>query len=174
MNKNIHTFLGMESEYADASMVVFGVPFDGTTSYRPGTRFAPQVMRAEFVGLETYSPLLDKDLEDFLIFDGGDLELPFGNVEAALNTIKAYTQNILADDKKPLMIGGEHLVSLPTIQAVYEKYPDLRVIHLDAHTDLREHYLDQPLSHASVMRRVWDFLGDGKIFQFGIRSGTKA
>lgn len=173
-NKNIETFIGCESSYDDADIVIFGAPFDSTTSYRPGTRFASKVMRSESFGLETYSPYLDKDLEDYNVFDGGDLELPFGNSRKALDMIKETSKTILADDKIPCMIGGEHLVTLGSFEAAYEKYPDIRVIHFDAHTDLREDYLGEKLSHAAVIKRIWDIIGDGKIHQFGIRSGERA
>ncbi|RKQ14167.1 agmatinase [Oceanobacillus bengalensis] len=175
MNKPLHlsTFIGCEKPYMEAEVVLFGVPFDGTTTFRPGTRFAMQAIRTDSFGLETYSPYLDKDLEDVSIYDGGDLDLPFGNTEKVLGQILAYSQEVLEDGKKFLMVGGEHLVSLPTIQAAYQKYPNLHVIHIDAHTDLREAYLGEKLSHASVIRRCHDFLGDGRIFQFGIRSGMK-
>jgi agmatinase len=170
---NVQTFIGCESSFEESSTVLFGIPYDGTTSFRPGTRFAMQAIRTDSFGLESYSPYLDRDLEDVAIFDGGDLDLPFGNTERVLNDISEYTKAVLANDKKFLMVGGEHLVSLPTIQAAYEKYPELHVIHIDAHTDLREDYLGEKLSHASVIRRCHDFLGDNRIFQFGIRSGLK-
>ncbi|MBS4538679.1 agmatinase [Clostridium sp. D2Q-11] len=173
MNKNISTFIGFDSEYEEADIVVFGSPFDGTTSFRPGTRFAPEAMRRDSYGLETYSPYQDKDLEDYKIYDGGDLDFPFGNPIKTLNIIEEYTKKVVNENKIPLMIGGEHLVSLPAIKAVYNKYSDLCIIHFDAHADLREDYLGEKLSHATVMRRVWDFVGDNKIFQFGIRSGEK-
>ena len=174
LKPNIETFLGCDKEFEDARIVIFGAPFDSTTSYRPGTRFASRTMRAESYGLETYSPYQDLDLEDTAVFDGGDLELCFGDTNMALDDITAYTQQILDSGKLPLMIGGEHLVSLPVIKAVYEQYPELCVIHFDAHTDLRDDYLGAKLSHASVIRRVWDFVGDGRIWQFGIRSGERA
>lgn len=174
LNKNIETFLGCDKEYEEARVVLFGAPFDSTTSYRPGTRFASRTMRAESYGLETYSPYLDLDLEDAAVFDGGDLELCFGNTEAALHNIENFTAQILADDKLPLMIGGEHLVTLGAVRAVAKKYPDLHIIHFDAHADLRDEYLGARLSHATVLHRVWDILGDGRIFQFGIRSGERA
>ena len=176
MNKplNVSTFIGCEETYEKADVVLFGVPFDGTTSFRPGTRFAMQAIRTDSYGLETYSPYLDRDLEEVSVFDGGDLELPFGNTKKVLNQILEYSREVVKDGKKFLMVGGEHLVSLPTIQAVYEKYPNLHVIHIDAHTDLRDEYLGEELSHASVIRRCHDFLGDGRIFQFGIRSGMKS
>ena len=172
-NMNIQTFIGCESSFEEASTVLFGIPFDGTTSFRPGTRFAMQAIRQDSFGLESYSPYLDRDLEEEAIHDGGDLDLPFGNTERVLSDIATYTKEVLDNGKKFLMVGGEHLVSLPTIEAAYEKYPDLHVIHIDAHTDLREDYMGEPLSHASVIRRCFDFLGDGRIFQFGIRSGLK-
>lgn len=168
------TFIGFDKAYADADFVLFGAPFDGTTSFRPGTRFAPAAIRPDSYGLETYSPYLDKDLEDYHFSDIGDIDLPFGNPQKALTMIEATTRQILADNKRSLLIGGEHLVTLPAVKAYAEKYPNLHIIHLDAHTDLREDYLGEPLSHASVIKRCWDFLGDNRIFQFGIRSGLKA
>lgn len=173
-NKNIETFLGCDADYEEARIVLFGAPFDSTTSYRPGTRFASKTMRAESFGLETYSPYQDLDLEDCKIFDGGDLELCFGDTSLALQDITECTREILKDGKLPFMIGGEHLVTLGAVRAVFEKYPNLHVIHFDAHADLREEYLGATLSHATVLHRVWDLVGDGKIFQFGIRSGERA
>lgn len=174
MKRNIETFLGCDKEFDEARIVVFGAPFDSTTSYRPGTRFASKTMRAESYGLETYSPYQDLDLEDAAVFDGGDLELCFGDTNKALDAIQEYTDEVLAGGKLPLMIGGEHLVTLGAVRSVAKKYPDLHVIHFDAHADLREDYLGATLSHATVLHRVWDIVGDGKIYQFGIRSGEQA
>lgn len=174
LNKHSEVFLGCEADYQEANIVIFGAPFDGTTSYRPGTRFASKVMRSESFGMETYSPYQDADLLERRIFDGGDLELPFGNTSRALAQIEAFTTEILADNKLPLMIGGEHLVTLGAVRATKAKSPDLHLIHFDAHTDLREDYLGEAYSHATVIRRCYDLLGEGKIFQFGIRSGEKA
>jgi len=174
LSKNIETFIGCDNDYDDARTVIFGAPFDSTTSYRPGTRFASKMMRMESFGLETYSPYQDKDLEDISVFDGGDLELCFGDTQKALDQIEVFTREILSDQKLPVMIGGEHLVTLGAVRAVVSKYPDLHVIHFDAHADLRDDYLGVTLSHASVMHRVWDLVGDHKIFQFGIRSGDRS
>ncbi|MGG7098486.1 agmatinase [Clostridium sardiniense] len=173
MNKNVSTFIGCESEYDKSSVVVFGAPFDSTTSFRPGTRFASQTMRLESWGLESYSPYQDEDLYDMNIFDGGDLELPFGNTEGSLKCIEDFATKVVEDFKIPAMIGGEHLVTLGAFRGVFKKYPDVHVIHFDAHADLRDSYLDQKLSHATVLHRVWDLVGDDKIFQFGIRSGDR-
>ncbi len=173
-DRNIHTFIGCDNGYEESKVVIFGAPFDSTTSFRPGTRFASSVMRNESFGIETYSPYQDKDLEDYNIFDAGDLELSFGNSESALKDIENATAEILKDGKIPFMIGGEHSVTLGSVRAVAEKYPDLHIIQFDAHTDLRDNYLGQKYSHASVIRRCWDIVGDGKIFQFGIRSGERS
>ncbi len=174
MKQNIETFIGCDSEYENSEIVIFGAPFDSTTSYRPGTRFASKTMRAESFGLELYSPYQDAEITDRAVFDGGDLELCFGDTESALDDITKFTRAILRDGKLPVMIGGEHLVTLGAVRAVAEKYQNLHIIHFDAHADLRDDYLGAKLSHAAVIHRVWDIVGDGKIYQFGIRSGDKS
>lgn len=174
MNPNIINFIAAEADFDEARAVIFGAPFDGTTSFRPGTRFGPGAIRAESDGIETYSPYQNKDLEDIAVFDSGDLLLPFGNTEAVLEEICARTVEILEAGKMPVMLGGEHLVTLGAVRAMVQKYPELHIIHFDAHTDLRDDYLGERLSHATVIRRCHDLLGDGRIHQFGIRSGERA
>lgn len=173
LNPNVETFIGCDSDYEDAQIVLFGAPFDSTTSFRPGARFGSAAIRHESFGLETYSLYQDKDLTDHNIFDSGDIELCFGSAEYALADIKERAQTILADGKLPLLLGGEHLVTLGSVQAAVEKYPDLEIIHFDAHADLRDDYLGAKLSHACVLRRCHDIIGDGKIHQFCIRSGER-
>lgn len=173
IERNIETFIGCDAEYEEAALVLFGAPFDSTTSYRPGTRFGPSAMRHESFGLETYSPYQDEDLTDYAVFDCGDLELPFGRAEQALQDIQERAAEIIADRKFPLLIGGEHLVTLGAFRAAFEKWPDLHVIHFDAHADLRDDYLGTRLSHACVLRRCHDLVGDGRIHQFCIRSGDR-
>ena len=173
LNKNIETFMACDAEYEDAKTVLFGAPFDSTTSYRPGTRFGSRTIRQESFGVETYSPYQDKDMTDYSFFDSGDLELCFGSSEKALEDIEERTKTILEDGKRPFMMGGEHLVTLGAVRAVTKKYPDLHIIHFDAHADLREEYLGAQLSHAAVLKRCWELVGDDRIFQFGIRSGDR-
>ncbi|MCR5489165.1 MAG: agmatinase [Saccharofermentans sp.] len=173
MNKNVETFIGCDCGYEEASIALFGAPFDSTTSFRPGARFGSSAIRHESFGLETYSPYQDKDLTDKKVFDCGDLELCFGSSEAALKDIEELTRKILNDGKLPIMIGGEHLVTYGAVKAVFGKYPDLQIIHFDAHADLRDDYLGAKLSHACVMRRCFDLVGDNKIHQFCIRSGDR-
>ncbi|MCK9493830.1 MAG: agmatinase [Acholeplasmataceae bacterium] len=165
------SFQSCTSEYKEADVVIFSCPMDATTSYRPGTRFAGNAIRVDSIGIEWYSPYQDMDLKNFKTCDIGDIDLPIGDVKGALDNIYDTTKAILNDDKKPMMIGGEHLVTYPVVKAVYESHPDLHVIHLDAHTDLRDEFFGMKFSHATVIRRIHDFLGDGRIYSFGIRSG---
>lgn len=156
-----------------ASTMLFGAPFDSTTSYRPGTRFGSAAIRHESYGIESYSPYQDKDLEDANVIDLGDLELCFGDVNKALDRIEERTRHVLHASKRPFMLGGEHLVTLGAFRAVAAMYPDVHIIHFDAHADLRDDYLGAKLSHACVLRRCWELVGDGRIHQFGIRSGDR-
>ena len=177
LEKNIETFIGCDAEYEEATIVLFGAPFDSTTSYRPGARFGSSAIRHESFGLETNSPYQDKDLTDYRIFDSGDIELCFGSSEAALKDIEERTRTILKDGKLPFMLGGEHLVTFGAFRAVMEKYPDVHVIQFDAHCDLRNDYLGAELSHACVMRRCYEWMEDHtefpRIHQFCIRSGDR-
>lgn len=167
-------FMACDTNYKNADIVMFSAPFDGTTSFRPGTRFAGGAIRRDSYGLETFSPYQDADLLDCRVLDSGELDLPIGDPLAALKVIKKRTAAILKDGKTPFMIGGEHLVTLGAFGAVAEKYPNVHIIHFDAHADLRNDYLGVKLSHACVIRRCYDIVGDGRIFQFGIRSGDKS
>lgn len=174
MLNKIGNVIGFDESFEDSKIILFGAPFDGTTSYRPGTRFASNAIRVESdAGMETYSPYLDKDLMDYALHDAGDLDFQLGNRDKILGEIEEFTKDVVEQNKVPFIIGGEHLVSYPAIKAVHDQYKDLVVIHLDAHTDLREEYLGEQYSHATVMKRVWDLVGDRKIYQYGIRSGEK-
>jgi agmatinase len=163
---------GCAADYPTAGVILFGAPYDGTVSFRPGSRFGPAAMRQDSAGLETYSPRQDRELPEDKVLDVGDLDLPPGGRDAALDRILRTCRRILADGKKPVMLGGEHLVTLPAVTACLERWPDLVILHFDAHTDLRDDYLGEKLSHATVMRRIWEQTGDGRIWQLGIRSGT--
>ena len=173
IQSNVENFIGCESSFEEASVVLYGAPFDSTTSFRPGARFGPSAMRHESFGLETYSPYQDRDLMDIRVFDSGDLELCFGSSEMALSDIEKRAEEILKAEKIPVLLGGEHLVTLAAVRAVFHKYPDLHIIHFDAHADLRDDYLGTKLSHACVLRRCHELLGDNRIHQFCIRSGER-
>ncbi|MBQ5152332.1 agmatinase [Macrococcoides caseolyticum] len=173
MQPNKHVYMSCESSFEEATTVIYGAPFDGTVSNRPGTRFAADAIRSESYGLETYSPFLNKDLEDVRIMDSGDVDITIGNKVKVLEELEETARTILNAGKLPFMIGGEHLVTLGPMRAVLEKYPDAMLVQLDAHTDLRDDYMGEPLSHATVVRRIHDLIGDNRIYQYGIRSGTK-
>ena len=173
LSKNMETFLCCDKEWEEAGTVLFGAPFDSTTSYRPGSRFGSSAIRRESYGIESYSPYQDRDLLDIAVFDSGDIELPLGDAALSLAQIEERAAAILEAGKRPFLLGGEHLVTLGAFRAVHAQYPDVSIIHFDAHTDLRQEYLGVELSHACVIRRCWDLTGDGKIFQFGIRSGDR-
>lgn len=172
-NKNIETFLCCDNEFQEAKTVLFGAPFDSTTSYRPGSRFGSAAIRRESYGIESYSPYQDKDLEDMAVFDSGDIELPLGDASLSLQQIEERAGAILDVGKRPFLLGGEHLVTLGAFRAVHQRFPEVNILHFDAHADLRDDYLGVKLSHACVLRRCWELTGDGKIFQFGIRSGDR-
>ncbi|WP_019849158.1 agmatinase [Desulfitobacterium sp. PCE1] len=173
MTENPGVFMGGETPYEDADAVILGIPMDYTVSFRPGTRLGPLSIRNVSIGIEEYSVYLDKDLSDYAYCDCGDLSLPFGNVEKSLQVIENAAQQVLEDGKFPIFLGGEHLVTYPLLKPFMERYPELRVVHFDAHADLRTDYFGEPNSHATVMRKISEALGPNRVYQFGIRSGTR-
>ncbi|MCL6631946.1 MAG: agmatinase [Alicyclobacillus herbarius] len=168
-----NVFIAATDDFDAAQAVIYGMPMDWTVSFRSGTRLGPARIREVSIGLEEYSPYLDRDLSDIRYFDAGDIPLPFGNPQASVEKIYQYVQALYAAGKFPLGLGGEHLASWGALRAAWEAHPDLRVVHLDAHTDLRESYEGEEYSHATVIRKVCDAIGPDKVYQFGIRSGTR-
>jgi len=168
-----NVFIKSHPIFEESEAVIYGMPMDWTVSYRPGSRFGPARIREVSIGLEEYSPYLDRELEEVKYFDAGDIPLPFGNAQRSLDIIEDFVDKILAADKFPLGMGGEHLVSWPVIKAMYKKYPDLAIIHMDAHTDLREQYEGEPLSHSTPIRKAAELIGPQNVYSFGIRSGMK-
>lgn len=168
-----NVFIATNSDFKESRAVLYGMPMDWTVSYRPGSRFGPARIREVSVGLEEYSAYLDRELHDVKYFDAGDIPLPFGNPQKSIDLIEEYVGTLMAEDKFPLGMGGEHLVSWPVMKAVAAKYKDLAIIHMDAHTDLREHYEGEPLSHSTPIRKIAEHIGPENVFSFGIRSGMK-
>ena len=166
-------WIGQNPDYASSDIVMIGLPFDGTVTNRPGSRFAPQQIRFASWGLEDYSPYFDKHLEDCNFHDAGDLEFPIGNTAQSLDLIEKNVEEIYKDKKRVFGIGGEHLVTLPEIKAIHKFYKDLAIIHFDAHTDLRDEYLGQKLSHSAVIKHSAEIIGFNNLKQIGIRSGLK-
>jgi len=166
-------FIAADHDYEESDIVIVGLPFDGTASFRPGSRFGPNAIREASWGIETYSARLKRDLRDLRIADLGDLEIPFGNAVQALRKIGPVIRRVIKDRKFPVVLGGEHLVSLPVVEELHRSFSDLIVICLDAHTDLRDEYMGETHSHATVARRILDVVGEGHLFQVGVRSGTR-
>ena len=167
------TFISAKTPLKEASAVILGCPYDGSASFRPGARFGPSAIRRASWGIETYSPYLNKDLGQFFIHDMGDLELPLGEKKISLDLIRKAVRKILSGNKFPILLGGDHLITLPIVEELVKNYSKLQIVHIDAHTDLREEYLGESVSHSTVMRRVVDHLGEGRLSQIGIRSGTE-
>lgn len=167
------TWMAQNPDYASSDIVMLGLPFDGTVSYRSGSRFAPEQIRLASWGLEEYSPVFDRELADVNFHDIGDLEFPLGNTYKSLEQIRQNVEDIYKDGKRVFGIGGEHLVTLPEIQAVSKYVDNLAIIHFDAHTDLREEYLGEEMSHSAVIRHCSKIVGAENVKQIGIRSGMK-
>lgn len=166
------TFVSAQASWKEAGTVILGCPYDGSASFRPGARFGPSAIRRASWGIETFSPYLKKDLTRLSLHDMGDLELPFGDKRSSLYLIQKAVRKILSGKKIPILLGGDHLITLPIVEELVKIYPGLHLVHIDAHTDLREDYLGETLSHSTVMRKVVDHLGRGRLFQLGVRSGT--
>jgi len=171
--ERLSDFMGASDDYETSRVVLYGIGQDFTTSFRPGTRFGPGRIREASYGIEEFSYHSLASLADKQFFDLGDVSVIFGDAKQTLDRAEQVARKLMQDGKLPFMLGGEHLVTLPCVKAAYEKYGDeLILIQFDAHADLREDYLGNPLSHAAVMRRCLDFLPAQNLYQFGIRSGT--
>ena len=166
-------FMGANRTISDCKIALFGVPYDGTTSFRPGSRFGPSAIRAVSSSLETYCPQLNLDLADVNYADLGSLEIPFGAPEPVIKLVNETTHRIKKKGVKPLLIGGEHSISSGSVEAMSKFYEDLVLVQLDAHADLRQEWLGSKYNHACAMSRCLENLPSKNLFQLGIRSGTK-
>ena len=167
-----NTYLGARDTGGAGDLILLGCPLDATSSFRGGTRFAPDSIRKASWTLETYSPYLKLDLEDIPFRDAGNLELRQGDLGYCLDLIGAAATEIAAIGSRALILGGEHLITWPILKALTGLLRDIQVVHFDAHCDLRDDYEGQRLSHATVMRRVKE-LTRAEILSIGIRSGTR-
>ena len=173
-NNNGAIFLGAQRSVDQCKVSLLGVPYDGTCCYRPGARFGPAAVREDSYGIETYCPQLNLDLENIKFADVGSLDVPFGNAKLTIDYVEDATAVLLNNNLKPLIIGGEHSITSGIIKSVIKNYPELLIIQLDAHADLRDEWLGSKFSHACTMKRCLEVLPSKKIFQVGIRSGTKS
>ncbi|AEI14843.1 agmatinase [Flexistipes sinusarabici DSM 4947] len=166
-------FIGCDKSVEKSELLIFGAPYDGTSSFRPGSRFAPDKIREASYGLETYSPDYDMDIEDLNVGDIGNVEFPFGEKDKVFKEIRSCTANLLDMNKKILCLGGEHLITLPIIEELSRIHGNLKLIHMDAHADMRDTYISEKLSHATVLNNITELIGHKNIFHYGIRSGTR-
>ena len=166
-------YISANTSFGKSKAVILGCPYDGSASFRPGARFGPSAIRRASWGIETFSPYFQRDLTQCPIHDMGDLELPLGEKKISLGLIRKALGQILSKRKFPILLGGDHLITLPIVEELFRRHPNLHIVQIDAHTDLREDYLGESLSHSTVMRKVVDHLGEGRLFQIGIRSGTE-
>lgn len=165
-------FLGCRDAEADSRAVLLGLPLDATGCGRAGVKDGPAAVRQASQFLEEYSLSLRADFRDVRVYDALDVPLPPGNLPGALKAIEDEAGRVLTAGLALLALGGEHLVTLPLVRAAAARYPGLRVLQLDAHADLADQYGGEPLTHATVMRRVMEQVGPGRLIQAGIRSGT--
>jgi agmatinase len=154
-------FLSASASFKESKIVLLGCPYDGSASFRSGARFGPSSIRRASWGIETFSPYFGSDLSQLSIHDMGDLEVPLGEKKVSLDLIRKALRSILFEKKFPILLGGDHLITLPIVEEILQIYPSLHLLQIDAH------------SHCTVMRRVLDHLGKGRLFQVGIRSGTE-
>jgi len=166
-------FLSSNASFEESNVVILGCPYDGSASFRPGARFGPSAIRRASWGIETFSPYFQRDLSQYSIHDMGDLELPLGEKKISLGLIRKALRKILSRKKFPILLGGDHLITLPIIEEILPIYPQLHLLQIDAHTDLRDDYLGESLCHSTVMKKVVDLLDGDRLFQIGIRSGTE-
>jgi agmatinase len=167
------TFISANASFEEGKIVILGCPYDGSASFRPGARFGPSAIRRASWGIETFSPYFGRDLSQLKVHDMGDLELPLGEKKMSLDLIRKALRKILSEKKFPILLGGDHLITLPIVEEILRLHPHLHLLQIDAHTDLREDYLGDTLSHSTVMKRVVDLVGEGRLFQVGIRSGIE-
>jgi agmatinase len=158
------------SDLKDAAVVIFGIPYDRSSSFIPGSRFAPSMIRVGTENVESYSPYFDKDVLDIKIHDAGDLVLSFATIKQTFNQIQQSIAKYVKNKKKFVALGGEHTITVPIISELIKYYPDLCLIQFDAHTDTRDEYLGEKFCHATVIKRISEFLPQKNIFQLGLRS----
>jgi len=164
---------GCGADYENAITVLFGAPFESRTIHREGASKAPSAIRSISPDIETFSPYLRADMRDVDIFDAGDLDISGREVITAIDAIESFCGKIHDDGKTPVMIGGEHILACGAVRAAATRWPDLAVLHFDAHADLKRDFRGEVFSDLTLMRRVWDILGDDRIYQFGVRSGSR-
>ncbi len=170
---NVQFLSSSSTEIMPGKPALLGCPLDLTSTFRSGSDMAPEAIRIASDSIETYSPFLDMDLTDFPFSDLGDVDVSGDSVEKALEAIERTATDAIRKGARLVTLGGEHTITLPLIKAFDRVYPDLVLIHADAHTDLRDQYEGSILNHATVIKRITEIIGPRRLIQMGIRSGTR-
>jgi agmatinase len=163
-------FSGFVSSYEESHFIVLGVPFDGTSSYKPGSRFGPSAIREASCNIETFSLRTLEDVEHVKICDIGDLWVTHGNLVETNKKVEQVTAEITKSHRFPIALGGEHSITYGEVKALGK---DVTVIQFDAHMDLRDDYLGEKWSHATVMRRISEEVGLPNLIEVGTRAPSK-
>jgi agmatinase len=166
-------FIACRAPYPDARIVLFGIPFEGSVNLRTGADHGPRDLRIASDSIETYSPALDRDLEDLHMADLGDCELGGGSPREQLQRAREEVRGFWRPGLLPVMLGGDHTATLPVIEVLAPAIPDLRILQLDAHPDLREEFLGERYNYASAMARVMDVVAPERVYQVGMRTGAR-
>lgn len=162
-------FSGVQRTFEEAKYVILGAPLDATSTYRSGARFAPLAIREASLNIETYSFRAGIDIEDLKIHDLGDLHIA-GDVDETLKRLELVMKDLLEAKKFPVVIGGEHTITLGIMRGVGE---NVVLVSFDAHLDLRDEYMGRTLSHTTFMRRISEQINPKKILEVGTRAVCK-
>jgi agmatinase len=166
-------FIACREPYPDARIVVFGIPFEGSVNLRTGADHGPRELRIASDSIETYSPALGRDLEDLGMADLGDCELGSGPPREQLARAREEIRSFWRPGLLPIMLGGDHTATLSVVEVLAPAIPDLHILQLDAHPDLREEFLGERYNYASAMARVMDVIPPERVYQVGMRSGAR-
>ena len=166
-------FIACRASLPEARIALFGIPFEGRVNLRRGADHGPRELRLASDSIETYSPFLDRDLEDLAIADLGDCELGDGSPREQLGRAREEIRRFWRPGLRPVMLGGDHTATLPVIEVLAPAIPELRILQLDAHPDLREEFLGERYNYASAMARVMDVVAPERVYQVGMRTGAR-
>ncbi|UCE80253.1 MAG: agmatinase [Methanobacteriota archaeon] len=163
------SFADASFSFEDAFFVLFGVPFDRTTTFRSGARFAPTAIREASINFEPDMLEHDVDLREVPFHDMGDLHEE-GTADAMTLSIEEEAKRLVSAGKFPIAIGGEHSISPPVVKAFGS---GISVVIIDAHLDYNDEYQGLKNSHACAHKRIEDTVGRGNVFAFGVRSMSR-
>ncbi len=167
-----NVFSGMQKPFEKAKYVIFGVPFDATSSYRTGARFGPNAIRQASLNIETYSFRSGLDVEDLALYDAGDLHVSM-DAQKTVDMTRLVVEDILAAGKMPVALGGEHTITLGAAKGLGARAAKTAIVSFDAHLDLRCEFLGSTLSHTTFMQLISGEVKPAKIVEVGTRSACK-